>query len=131
MSNSIDNTKIDIINNYDVEQRFAYLLKETITNDELWILTDEHGCVMLNTADEDCVPVWPNKEFAQSWATGEWAACQPVSVDLDTWFSRWIPGLIDDELAIVAFPNNNDEGQVLFPDEFEYELIKKRKKLKL
>ena len=86
---------------------------------------------MLNTADEDCVPVWPNKEFAQSWATGEWAACQPVSVDLDTWFSRWIPGLIDDELAIVAFPNNNDEGQVLFPDEFEYELIKKRKKLKL
>ena len=64
--------KIKQVLQLDDAQRAVYFVKEAVAQNELWILTDEHGCVMLNTEEEDCVPVWPNKEFAQAWATDEW-----------------------------------------------------------
>ena len=116
------------IEKYDEQKRFKYLLEAVITNREIWILVDEHGCMMLNTEDEDCVPVWPNKEFAQDWITDDWKACKTQAISLNQWQSRWTAGLAEDELAIVVFPNQAEEGQVLFPDEFDYELSQQAKK---
>ncbi len=113
-----------LINQYDQEQRFNYCLKEIVANQQVWILKDEHGCVMLNTEEEECVPVWPHREFAQAWATGEWAECEPESIGLNKWFSRWTQGLEQDDLSVVVFPNDNEEGVILFPDEFDFELKK-------
>ena len=114
--------------NTNAEERLAYTLKQINEDNTVWILTDEHGCVMLNTEDEDCVPVWPLEAFAQSWATGEWSECKALSISLNKWKSRWTQGLIDDDLAVVVFPSENEEGIVLFPDEFEEELLKKAKR---
>lgn len=130
MTKIISQDQQKIIEQYDIDQRFGYLLKEVINNDEIWILTDQHGSVMLNSDDEDCLPIWPNKEFAQAWATGEWQTCLAESISLKKWFSHWLPGLEDDELAIVVFPNQSEEGLILFPDEFKHELNKKMTKLK-
>ena len=83
---------------------------------------------MLNTDDEDCVPVWPNKEFAQSWATEEWSHCTPEAIELDKWHNKWSRGLEEDELSVVVFPDENSEGLILFPDEFDFELKKANRK---
>lgn len=128
MSNPLHANLIATIQGYDSAKRLSYLLKEVTSQRQIWILTDEHGCVMLNTEDEDCVPVWPNAEFAQSWATGEWENCKTESISLAKWQSRWTPGLADDDLAIVVFPNQDEEGLVLYPDEFDMELRKQAKK---
>lgn len=106
----------------DANQRCNYTLKEIAANKQVWILTDEHGCVMLNTEDDDCIPVWSAEELALLWATGEWAECKAEMISWNKWLSRWTQGLIDDGLSIVVFPNEHEEGIVLFPDEFEYEL---------
>lgn len=119
---------ISTIEQYDQQKRFKYLLEEVIKHREIWILVDEHGCMMLNTEDEDCVPVWPNKEFAQNWITDDWQECKAEAISLNKWQSRWIPGLEEDELAIVVFPNQAEEGLVLFPNEFDFELSKQTKK---
>jgi hypothetical protein len=37
---------------------------------------------------------------------------------------------MDDDLSIVAFPNQAEEGLILFPDEFEFELKAKQKQQK-
>lgn len=116
------------IEKYDEQKRFNYLLKEVIKNQEIWLLVDEHGCMMLNTEDEDCVPVWPNKEFAENWITDDWKECKAESVSLSKWKGRWTRGLEEDELAIVVFPNQAEEGLILFPDEFDFELSKQAKK---
>ena len=116
------------IEKYNVQKRFQYLLEAVIKNREIWILVDEHGCMMLNTADEDCVPVWPNKEFAQNWITDDWKECKAEAISLNKWQSHWTMGLEEDELAIVVFPNQTEEGLVLFPDEFDFELSKHAKK---
>jgi len=119
---------ISTIEKYDQQKRFKYLLEEVIKHREVWILVDEHGCMMLNTEDEDCVPVWPNKEFAQHWITDDWQECKAEAISLNKWQSRWTPGLEEDELAIVVFPNQAEEGLVLFPNEFDFELSKQTKK---
>jgi hypothetical protein len=126
-SQNLDEQAIKNIEQYGVEKRFNYLITEVTQQQEIWILTDEHGCVMLNTEDDDCIPVWPNKEFAQSWANGDWQDCNAECITLKKWFSHWTPGLIDDELSIVSFPNHNEEGLILFPDEFEQALKKSKK----
>ncbi|ARR51209.1 DUF2750 domain-containing protein [Photobacterium damselae subsp. damselae] len=128
MTTPLDDAKIAEIQAFDAEKRYKYLVKEVVANREIWILVDEHGCVMLNTEDEDCVPVWPNKEFAEAWATGDWAECKAESISLNKWHSRWTHGLEDDELAVVIFPNQDEDGLVVFPDELDFELKQQVKK---
>jgi hypothetical protein len=124
----ISSEQLNTIEKYDEEKRLSYLLQQVVSNKEIWILADEHGCVMLNTEDEDCVPVWPNEEFAQRWATDEWQECKAEAISLNKWYSRWSTGLVDDELALVTFPNQDNQGLVLFPEEFEESLLKETKK---
>ena len=124
----ISTEQLNTIEKYDEEQRLSYLLQQVVSNKEIWILADEHGCVMLNTEDEDCVPVWPNEEFAQRWATEEWQHCKAEAISLSKWYSHWSTGLFDDELALVTFPNQDNQGLVLFPEEFEEALLKETKK---
>ncbi|MCW8866368.1 MAG: DUF2750 domain-containing protein [Colwellia sp.] len=119
---------ITAIERYDEQKRFNYFLETVIDTQEIWVLVDEHGCMMLNTEDEDCVPVWPNQDFAQQWITDDWQACKTEAISLNTWQSRWTAGLEEDELAIVVFPNQAEEGVVLFPDELDFELSKQAKK---
>jgi hypothetical protein len=127
MTQALDKKQISTILAYDNNQRANYFLKEVVANNTLWILKDEHGCVMLNTDDEDCVPVWPNEEFAQSWATDEWQHCTAEAISLNKWFSRWTHGLADDELAVVVFPSSDEEGLVFYSDELEIELKNSQK----
>jgi len=128
MSAPLDQQQIQTIQQYDAQKRYEYLIKEVLQNKEIWLLVDEHGCVMLNSEDEDCVPVWPNEEFALSWATEEWSHCKAESISLEKWHNRWTHGLEDDELALVIFPDQNSEGLIFFPDEFDYELQQQARK---
>lgn len=128
MSQVLDAAAIEAINAYDSEKRFQYCVKEVVANRQIWILVDEDGCVMLNTEEEDCVPVWPNEEFAQAWANGDWENCKPEAISLNKWHSRWTTGLEDDELSVVVFPNAEQEGVIVFPDEFDFELKKQAQK---
>ena len=127
MPSPIDAAMFDSISKYDTDKRYKYLLKEAVTTGEIWILTDKHGCVMLNSEDDDCVPIWPNKEFAQAWATGEWSECEAESISLQKWLSSWTSGLEEDDLAIAIFPNQDEEGLVVYPDELDYELRQSQK----
>jgi hypothetical protein len=107
---------------YSPEQRLDYLVKEIVKHQKVWILTDDDGCVMLNTDDEDCAPVWPSEAFAQGWATGEWADCKAIAIDLKTWRTRWTYGLEGDNVAIAVFPGEDEQGLVISAQEFDYEL---------
>jgi hypothetical protein len=128
MSQQLPQSRIDEINKLDAEQRLKYCLKTIVHEQCVWIIKDDIGCVMLNTEDDDCVPVWPNSEFAQAWLTGEWENCTVESIPLKTWYSRWSSGLEEDELSVAVFPNLDEEGVILFPDEFDFELKKQAQK---
>ena len=110
------------------KKRLAYMFETVQEFKQVWILNDDDGCVMLANEDDDCVPVWPTREFAEAWATGEWAGCSAKAIPLADWFSRWTPGLEEDDLLIAAFPTEEDDGTILFSDEFEKQLKAPKKK---
>ena len=119
---NLEQNRINEILSFNAEQRLKYLLKQVNENKTIWLLTDEHGSVMMTTDDEDCIPVWPNREFAELWATDDWQGFEAISISLDEWKNKWTRGLESDELSIVVFPIEGDDGVVLFPDELEDEL---------
>lgn len=125
MHQPLNPAEIANIQDYDVEQRYHYFIEEVTTLGQIWILTDKHGSVLLNTDDEDCVPVWPAEAFVKAWISDEWAGCQPTPISLKHWHSRWTPGLISDQLAIAIFPSTEEEGLVMEPDDLERALKQK------
>lgn len=128
MSDIISAVQVAEIYAYDAEKRYQYLLQHVQLTQQIWILMDEHGCVMLNSDDEDCVPIWPAKEFAETWLTEEWKNCKLESISVAKWQSRWTTGLEDDELSIAIFPDHQGEGLVISPYEFDADLRSKNKK---
>lgn len=122
MDKQSDHKQNKTIQKQDAQKRYNYLIKEVVKNSEIWLLIDQHGCVMLNSDDQDCIPVWPNQEFAQAWATDEWSHCTTEAISLEQWHNRWTDGLEEDELSIVVFPLQNEDGLIFFPDEFDFEL---------
>lgn len=103
-------------------ERYRYLLQQVKSLQTIWILTDEYGCVMLNSDHEDCVPVWPDESFANEWATDEWSKCIATAIPLKVWFSRWTQGLSMDDVCVAAFPDSNQEGVIMSPNEFEQDI---------
>ncbi len=70
MSEALTQEQMDTINRYNEEQRLKYCVKEIVANRKVWILKDEHGCVMLNTEDDDCVPVWLKRRVCTAMGNG-------------------------------------------------------------
>jgi len=112
----------------DPMERFNLFFKKTAELKMIWLLIDEHGSVLLNTDDEECVPVWPTQEHALQWATEEWEGFTAESISIAKWKSRWTRGLEQDDLSIVVFPDPEGEGVVLYPDEFEFEVLKRERR---
>lgn len=123
-SNTLDAYEVERVLALAPEQRLDYLLKKARENQQIWILADDYGCVMFNTEEEDCVPVWPSEEFAKLWCTDEWAECKPMALTIEKWTKDWTSGLEDDEVNVVVFPNLNSEGLIYPPWEFEEKLKK-------
>ncbi|MEI8616583.1 DUF2750 domain-containing protein [Pseudoalteromonas sp. B193] len=98
---------------------------------QVWILNDDDGCVMLANEDDDCVPVWPTREFAEAWATGEWAAAALKQFHLLIGLAAGHQSLEEDDLLIAAFPTEEDDGTILFSDEFEKQLRAPKKNIKV
>jgi hypothetical protein len=112
----------------DPTERMNLFFKAVASELKIWLLVDEHGSVLLSAEDEDCVPVWPSQSHAEQWATEEWEGFKPEAISTAKWKSRWTPGLEEDELSVIVFPDQQGEGIVLYPDEFDVELRKRESK---
>ena len=115
--------------NLSDQQRFDLFMQNLMAEREAWILTDEHGAVMLTENDEDLVPFWPTAETAKLWATEEWQHCQPLKLSFDDLQNKWLPGMEEDDLCLIIFPTSELTGQIFFPHEFVEIINKKLQKL--
>ncbi len=115
--------------NLSDEQRYELFMQSLMLERETWILTDEHGAVMLTEDENDYVPFWPNNETAALWATEEWDHCKPLKLSFDDLKNKWLPGMEEDELSLIIFPTKELSGQLFYPYEFEQILDKKLAKL--
>lgn len=110
------------------DERFNHFVNKVCEQQEMWILTDEHGCMMLTSDDdEDCIPVWPHADYAKEWAVDDWSQCKPEAISLPVWQSRWLPGMEEDELLVAVFPTTDATGVVVEPRELQEAFDRKKK----
>ena len=105
MSYELSDTERNAALQLNADYRYEHFISKLVEHEELFILTDEHGVMMLTTDDEDCIPVWPHPEYAKAWAEGEWAQCKPQSITLKVWLEKWIDGMEQDEAVCCRVPD--------------------------
>ncbi len=98
------------------DNRYQYLLEQAKQQQCVWILADEVGAVMFTDDDEnDLVPIWPEAVFAELWRSEEWQHCEAKAISLEKWVKDWSPGLEKDEINVLVFPNQDNQGLVVEP----------------
>lgn len=123
MEYQLSTEELDRIMALDAEQRYDYFIQAVADLEEIWILTDEEGFVLVSAEDDRCIPVWPHAELAQQWIEGEWQHCTAKAIDVATWLEKWTSGLNGDELAIAVLPDADGPGVVVTPEELAETLI--------
>jgi len=99
------------------ELRFEYALTQMIEKQNLWGLYGESGWVMLKADDDACIPIWPHKEFAESWVKDEFPNCEPKQIDFVEWIDVWLPGMKNNNTLVLVFPLSNDEEGIMLEAE--------------
>jgi len=107
----------------DAEQRYEYFVNAVADLEQIWILTDDEGFVLVTAEDERCIPVWPHAEIATLWIEGDWANCEARAIDIATWLDKWVPGLEGDELMVAVFPHADEPGMVVSPEDLAEVLV--------
>ncbi len=109
----------------DAEGRYAYLVREAVAQQTLWILKDAGGSMLLVADGEECIPVWPSAEQARAWADGDWSQGEPHAIPLKTWLDRWVKGMTEDGLCVAVFPLPDEAGVVEQPQDFADSLLRR------
>jgi hypothetical protein len=99
------------------ELRFEYALAKMIETQSLWGLYGENGWVMLKADEDACIPIWPHKEFAESWVKDEFPNCQPKQIDFVEWIDTWLPGMQNNNTLVLVFPLGDDEEGIMLEAE--------------
>ena len=108
------------------EERYDHFLDKAEEFEEVWSLRNDEGFVsMADDNGKSCIPFWPHPEYAKALASDDWSDCVPVSVALDDFLNRWLPGMAKDDLAVSVFPTTALKGVVIDParlkEDFELE----------
>jgi hypothetical protein len=129
MSYPLTDSDRSVVSLLSADGRYDYFVEKVIAGGEVWSLQSDDGwVVMISPEDEECLPVWPHEAFAHEWATGEWADCRPAAISLDTWLTRWTPGMEKDGTLLVVFPDSDEQGTVVAPAELRDAINGKRKR---
>lgn len=112
------NDKISSFYQQSSEVRYQLTLSAIRREHKIWTLKDEQGCVMVASDEEQCLPIWPDQETAQAWATDEHADCESFAIELTTFLERWVPGMTADHYFIAVGPSMRAESLVEHPEDF-------------
>ncbi|CAG8999253.1 MAG: hypothetical protein CENE_01222 [Candidatus Celerinatantimonas neptuna] len=99
------------------EVRYQLTLAAIRRTNQLWTLKDDQGCIMVSSDEEQCLPIWPDEATATAWATEEHAHCEPFSIDLAAFLSRWVSGMTEDGYYLAIGPSMQAESLVESPSD--------------
>lgn len=107
-----------------VEERYDYLVAKASEYETLWSL--QRGGLPLCPAENGgmAMPFWPEEEFAEACAVGEWEGMTPVPIPLADFLEDWVTGMLRDKLLVAAFPTTAENGRFVRPAEFGVALKK-------
>ena len=122
MTYTLSPQELKSVERMPAEQRYQYLMSQVAKNGQVWSLYSPSGWAVVSSEGDECFPIWPHPDFAALWINDDWSDCAPKAIDLETWITRWLPGMQEDGTLLAVFPNGDEEGVVISPAEMAEEL---------
>lgn len=113
----MNNKEFEAIIKLPANIRYEYFIKKVADYEEVWALYDDGFVTAIDENGNKVIPFFPKKEFAQNYAKLEWAICKPITIELDDFINKWLPGMEKDEIKPAIFPVDDKMAVV------EYELL--------
>ena len=109
---------LDIINSSPTD-KYEYFVKTVLDSEEIWVINDDTNYVMLTDKDNnEVIPVWPNKIFADMFLIDDWKNFEVSTFNL--WeFIDWCNDLKADGIKILVFPQADLTGFTVDADKLQ------------
>lgn len=116
----ISKKEFEAVTSLSPEKRGTYLMKRIADTEEVWVLFNEKDGYALNMEDDgtQSFPVWPFKEFADTWIEGEFSKFSSVKVDVYKFKDEMVPKLLVNGIRLLLFPAANEYGCLMNAGEF-------------
>ncbi len=109
--------------NLPANKKYAYSIKKFVEEEEIWSIKDPDGWCLVGVEDQECVPVWPAKRYAETFIKESWPSAHCESITLDAWLERWIPGMSKDHRHVSVFLTSDMNSVVVSPERLEEDLL--------
>jgi hypothetical protein len=97
--------------NRPAEKRLAYFYGMVATDEQVWLLRDENGDLLLLEDDGDfpfLLPVWPSRSFAEMEAANLDESYEAFNLPLSIFLDDILVDIENDGGATAIFPNEYD-----------------------
>lgn len=94
----------------------ARFVAEVIAAGEAWGLRDRTWARSRAAGEREALPLWPSREHAARCIAGAWATFVPRPIALAELREQWLPGMVEDGIAVVVTPPDVDSGAVIDPE---------------
>jgi hypothetical protein len=95
------------------EQRIAKFVEGVRAGGCVWGLRKKTWARSSAGNGREALPLWPDEESAARCIAGEWARYRARSIALDGFLAEWLPGMIEDGIVAVVFPDPDHPGAVV------------------
>jgi hypothetical protein len=87
--------KFTNIINSSAQDRYKYFVRKVADSELIWGLVNNTGSWFVATSSEGetVYPLWPEREFAEAAATGDWSSAKSQSINIDEFIDSWLPGM--------------------------------------
>ncbi|WP_199611165.1 DUF2750 domain-containing protein [Flocculibacter collagenilyticus] len=110
--------QVEVINNMSDETRYEYIVSQAKQHQKIWTLSDEKGCLLINTGEEQCLAIFSHKQLATTWAAIDHPECTPLEIELSAFLNAWVVGMENDGFQLAIQPNVAGESLIATPSEF-------------
>lgn len=85
--------QIEAVLKLPAPQRYSHFIKKVVGWGQMWGLYADGWAMSQSPAGALVLPLWPEREYAERCAGGEWTAYEPRAIGLDEALERMIPAL--------------------------------------
>lgn len=104
------------------EMRYKHFISRVVDRELVWFLEDCGWAIAEDDDGSRCVPVWPDREYAELCAVGLWSGYTAASIALEEFIDELLGELNEGELGVAVFPTPFGQGVIVELSRLENDL---------
>lgn len=115
----VSQEEMEAVSALDGPSRFKHFVKRVADAEVAWGLWSDGWALMEADDGAQVFPLWPAREYAQAYATDDWAMYEPEEIALDDLLDELLPKLEANGVRPGVFPTTQGMGTTPTVQELE------------